>query len=171
MSTNAWIALGGNLGDVRSAFGQAVALLSSGGERVFARSSLYLTPPLGPPQPDYLNAALALNTERPARDLLSVLWRIEEGLGRQRTQHWGPRTLDLDLLFFGDRGERTAREDGLVLPHPEIERRPFVLIPMGEIAPDLRHPLLHHSIAELLTALPEAERRAVRRLDIGWPSR
>ncbi len=171
MAANAWVALGGNLGDVLATFDCAVSLLAAGGERVIAASSLYRTPPLGPPQPDYLNAVIALQTQRSARDLLGELRRVEEALGRQRSEHWGPRTLDLDLLFFGDGGAQVVSGPELTLPHPEIARRAFVLVPLAEIAPDLRHPLLGKTIAGLLAALPEADRLAPRRLDIGWPSR
>jgi 2-amino-4-hydroxy-6-hydroxymethyldihydropteridine diphosphokinase len=165
---NAWVALGGNLGDVRGAFGRAAALLLTQGEQIIDRSSLYSTAPLGPPQPDYLNAAISLHTTRDAGNLLSVLVGIEEVLGRQRTEHWGPRTLDLDLLFFGSRGETISRGGPLVLPHPEVERRAFVLAPLAEIAPDLRHPLLGRTIGELLASLPDDAVELVRRLDIGW---
>jgi 2-amino-4-hydroxy-6-hydroxymethyldihydropteridine diphosphokinase len=165
---NAWVALGGNLGDVRAAFGRAAALLVAQGEAIISRSSLYLTPPLGPPQPDYVNAVISLSTTRDARGLLSVLVDIEDQLGRQRTEHWGPRTLDLDLLFFGPRAETVWREGSLVLPHPEIERRAFVLAPLAEIAPDLRHPLLGRTVRELLSSLPDGDQKLVRRLDIGW---
>jgi 2-amino-4-hydroxy-6-hydroxymethyldihydropteridine diphosphokinase len=165
---NAWVALGGNLGDVRAAFGRAATLLIAGGEAIVSRSSLYSTPPLGPPQPDYLNAAISVRTTRDARGLLTVLVDIEDRLGRQRTEHWGPRTLDLDLLFFGQVGETILREGSLVLPHPEIERRAFVLTPLAEIAPDLRHPVLGRTIRELLASLPDGDRQLVRRLDIGW---
>jgi 2-amino-4-hydroxy-6-hydroxymethyldihydropteridine diphosphokinase len=167
-TANAWIALGGNLGDVRAAFGRAVALLEAEGETTIARSALYQTPPLGPPQADYLNAAMALRTPREADELLQALIRVETQLGRQRSVHWGPRTLDLDLLFFGEHGEQVSTEGPLILPHPEIARRAFVLAPLAEIAPALRHPTLGLTVHELLNRLPETERRAARRLDIGW---
>jgi 2-amino-4-hydroxy-6-hydroxymethyldihydropteridine diphosphokinase len=171
MPANAWVALGGNLGDVRAAFDRALSRLAAGGERLIAASSIYRTPPLGPPQPDYLNAAIALRAQGTAMDLLGELRRVEEALGRQRSEHWGPRTLDLDLLFFGDAGEQVVSGPELTLPHPEVARRAFVLVPLAEIAPDLRHPVMGKTIAALLAAVPEADRLAPRRLDIGWPSR
>jgi 2-amino-4-hydroxy-6-hydroxymethyldihydropteridine diphosphokinase len=171
VTANAWIALGGNVGDVPEAFGRAAARLSEVGERVLARSSIYLTPPLGPPQPPYLNAALAVHTDRSAEQLLAELRGIEDELGRQRSEHWGPRTLDLDLLLFGERAEQVSSGPELVLPHPGLASRAFVLVPLAEIAAELRHPVLQRTVGELLVSLPAEDRAKVRRLDIGWPDR
>ncbi len=137
--TSAAVALGGNLGRPEEAFASALdALAADPDVTVRAVSSLWRSAAWGPvPQPDYLNAAALLDTARPARDLLRELQRLEAAAGRQRAERWGPRTLDLDLIFYGD---ETCAEDDLQIPHPRMEERSFVLEPLVEIAPDWRHP-------------------------------
>ena len=135
----AYIGLGSNLGDRAAYLRAAVRALAALPEVDFLRvSSMYLSPPVGPGrQNDYYNAAAACRTALPPRDLLDALMRIEDDHGRQRSVHWGPRTLDLDLLLYG---RQRVDAPGLQLPHPYLLEREFVLAPLAEIAPDLRHP-------------------------------
>ena len=161
----AYIALGSNLGDRTKTLAAATDRLGRLG-RVEACSSLYETEPVGfHDQPAFLNAVLALETELDPLSLLHSLLAIERELGRDRSQGVpnGPRILDLDLLLMG--GTVVATEE-LTLPHPALVRRRFVLAPLAEIAPQLRHPQRNQTIAELLAQLPdEGENRvsAVRR--------
>ena len=133
----AFIALGGNLGDVRATFAQAIAMLCDGVEvRLLARSSDYRTPPWGvTAQPAFINAVIAVATSLSPRELLSRLQACERALGRDRgrEQHWGPRPIDLDLLAYD---EVTLREPDLTLPHPRLFERAFVLVPLAELGPD-----------------------------------
>lgn len=118
-----------------------------------SRSSWYRTEPVGVQgQEWYLNGALAVETELTARDLLGRLLAVEKGMGRERKERWGPRTLDLDLLLFG---QEIIEEEGLIIPHPLMHLRRFVLVPLVEIAPDLLHPTLRMSVSRLLSELPE----------------
>lgn len=133
----ALIALGGNVGDVRSTFDRAVAMLCDGGQvRLLARSSDYLTPPWGvTDQPPFINAAIGVATTLPPRALLARALKVECTFGRDRAneRRWGPRTLDLDLLAYGD---VALNAPDLTLPHPRLFERAFVLLPLAEIAPE-----------------------------------
>jgi 2-amino-4-hydroxy-6-hydroxymethyldihydropteridine diphosphokinase len=150
----AYIALGSNLGDRAQTLSQAIAQLGGLG-RVVACSSLYETEPVGyQEQPAFLNAVVALETELGPLTLLRRLLAVEVAMGRDRSRGTpkGPRTLDLDLLLMGD---RVVAEDELTLPHPALAQRRFVLAPLAEIAPVLRHPVSGQTIAELLALLPD----------------
>jgi 2-amino-4-hydroxy-6-hydroxymethyldihydropteridine diphosphokinase len=162
----AYIALGSNLGDraeMLSAASDRVGRLG----RVTARSSLYETEPVGyHDQPAFLNAVLALETNLEPLPLLHALLAIEQELGRDHSKgvRNRPRTLDLDLLLMGD---TIVAGEELMLPHPALAQRRFVLAPLAEIVPQLRHPQSDQTMAELLAQLPdEGESRisAVRRL-------
>jgi 2-amino-4-hydroxy-6-hydroxymethyldihydropteridine diphosphokinase len=143
----AWIALGSNVGDRREHLRAAVEGLRRLGE-VTKVSSLYETEPVGfKEQGAFLNAVLCLQTQLPARGLLEDMLRIEAGRGRVRGERNGPRTLDLDLLFYDD---AVIEEAGLVVPHPRLHERRFVLAPLCEVAPRLRHPVLKRSVVGLL---------------------
>ena len=127
------IALGANIGNPKEQMDLAVALLRDATE-VTAVSSYYSTKPVGgPEQPDFLNAVCLLESELPALDLLSLLHGIEKSLGRERTEKWGPRTIDLDLIQYGS---LLSKADELELPHPRAHERRFVLEPWHEIEPD-----------------------------------
>ncbi len=133
----AFIALGGNVGDVRSTFDQAVALLCEDGTvRVTARSSDYRTPPWGvTEQPPFVNGVIAVATKLAPHDLLALAAECERKLGRDRARErrWGPRTIDLDLLNYDN---LVLIDRDLILPHPHLFERAFVLVPLAEIAPD-----------------------------------
>jgi len=116
-------------------------------------SALYETPPMGPPgQPWYLNAVCGGSTELEPQELLASLKKIERGMGRMPTVRWGPRPIDIDLLFYDD---LVLDSPELVIPHPGIPHRPFVLAPLADIAPHLIHPRLGAPIALLLDRLSD----------------
>jgi 2-amino-4-hydroxy-6-hydroxymethyldihydropteridine diphosphokinase len=151
--TTALVALGSNIGDrdrtLEWAAGRIRAACAAAGS--FKASHLYETPPWGGvPQADYLNAVVLFETAIEARPLLDLLLGIEREAGRERGERWGPRSLDLDLL---DLGGLVVDQPGLVLPHPGIAERPFVLVPLCELSPAWRHPLTGRTAAEMLRAL------------------
>lgn len=146
--TDAAIALGSNLGDSRTILAQALKQLHGRpGITVVRTSSLYKTDPVGPPQPDYLNACAILDTCLEPLELLHTLQQVEHSFGRVRDERWGPRTLDLDLLLFGD---RILTTDELELPHPRMRDRAFVLVPLAEIAGHWIDPVSQRAIADLV---------------------
>mgnify|MGYP006272632765 CR=1 FL=1 len=141
------IALGSNLGDCHATVNGALeALHRSPGIRVLARSSWYRSAPVGPPQPDYLNGCAVLAVGLQAEALLDQLQAIEHAFGRVRAERWGPRSLDLDLIFLDDQILDTPH---LQLPHPRLRERAFVLMPLAEIAPDWPDPITGLTVAEL----------------------
>jgi 2-amino-4-hydroxy-6-hydroxymethyldihydropteridine diphosphokinase len=133
----AFVALGGNVGDVRATIDRAIAMLCDGAiVRLVSRSSDYRTPPWGvTDQPPFINAAIAVATALPPRDLFARAVAVERALGRERSRErrWGPRTMDIDLLAYDD---LVLRDENLTLPHPRLFERAFVLAPLAEIAPD-----------------------------------
>jgi 2-amino-4-hydroxy-6-hydroxymethyldihydropteridine diphosphokinase len=144
------IALGANIGNPQEQMDLAVALLREAID-VKAVSSYYRTAPVGgPEQPDYLNAVCIAESELPAAELLALLHGIEKALGRERLVHWGPRTIDLDLIQYG---AILSYADELQLPHPRAHERRFVLEPWAEIEPDALL-LTHGKISDLLAQLP-----------------
>ena len=161
--TKALVAFGANLGNAVKQFDQVVALLQNEGT-VLRVSSHYRTEPAGGPndQPPYLNAAVSLNVEQTADEFLGALHRIEKELGRVRQAHWGARSVDLDLVLFGEetRTQPTAQSN-LLLPHPRMAWRRFVLAPAVEIEPDWKHPLLRRTIQQLEDRLGEFSRYGI----------
>jgi 2-amino-4-hydroxy-6-hydroxymethyldihydropteridine diphosphokinase len=155
------LGLGSNLGDREAALREALVRLEARGFRVTRRSSLWLTAPVGgPPQDPFLNAVAAGETALSPEELLAACLDTEREMGRVRTMRNGPRTIDLDILFYG--AERRSLP-GLVIPHPRLHERRFVLEPLFEIAPELAHPVLDLTVAELRR---RPDRSAVER----WPS-
>jgi len=134
MAVSAYLALGSNLGDRLETLQRAVELMDARlGIQVVRSSRVYETEPLGPPQPAYLNAVVEVLTDLEPRELLKETQAVEDELGRVRGERWGPRTIDVDVLTFD---ERTVDEPELVVPHPRMHERGFVLVPLGELDPD-----------------------------------
>lgn len=152
MRVEAVIALGGNLGAVKAHFSEARdALNTLPGSHVCASSLLYRSAAIGPAgQPDYLNAVLRLETSISPLSLLKHMQIIETNHGRVRTETWGARTLDLDLIGYGG---QTMQSVELILPHPHMHQRLFVLQPLCDIQPRWQHPQLGKTAAELLDDL------------------
>jgi 2-amino-4-hydroxy-6-hydroxymethyldihydropteridine diphosphokinase len=144
----AYVGLGANLGPKEVTLLRAVDLLAAeDGIEVLELSELRQTAPVGVvDQPEFLNGALAVETSLAPRELLDVLLRVERELGRVRDERWGPRTIDLDLLVYGD---ETVDEPGLRVPHPRLHERRFALEPLAELEPELEIPGLG-KVSELL---------------------
>jgi 2-amino-4-hydroxy-6-hydroxymethyldihydropteridine diphosphokinase len=156
LSVTAYMGLGSNV-DAEVNLRAAVALLRAQPQwRLTALSPVYRTPPWGPvPQDDFLNAVVALETALAPEALLDALLASEAARGRDRSAaavRWGPRTLDLDLLLHGD---TVLASERLTLPHPRLHERAFVLVPLCDLAPTLRHPVLGRSMGELLAELSQ----------------
>jgi 2-amino-4-hydroxy-6-hydroxymethyldihydropteridine diphosphokinase len=142
------IALGSNLGDSLIILEAAIqTLIETPAIKLLAKSSWYKTKPIGPPQPDYLNGCILLQVDIVADLLLEILLKIENKFGRIRKQKWGARTLDLDILLYGNQVINTPR---LQIPHPRMCDRAFVLVPLAEIAPDWVEPVSGFAIKELV---------------------
>jgi len=150
----AYLSLGSNQGDRRANLEAAIEHLRELGD-VIAVSSFYETEPVGAIRQEwFLNCALALETEQMPRQFLARVLGVEKAMGRRRTQSKGPRTIDIDIVLFGNSIVNTA---ALVIPHPAMQERRFVLAPLAEIAADARHPVLRRSVRELLDALPQGD--------------
>jgi 2-amino-4-hydroxy-6-hydroxymethyldihydropteridine diphosphokinase len=140
--TKAYLALGSNVGDRLATLQRAVDLLGAiVGVRVARSSRVFETAPVGPPQPDFLNAVVEVDTSLEPRELLNACLEIERELGRERLERWGPRTIDVDVLSFD---ALEVDEPELRIPHPRMHERAFVLVPLGELdadppLPDGRH--------------------------------
>jgi 2-amino-4-hydroxy-6-hydroxymethyldihydropteridine diphosphokinase len=152
------IGLGANLADRVTALKSAVLALGAHG-RVRSVSHLYESAAVGPPQPDYLNAAVLLESGLAPKQLLQELLLIERAHGRERRERWGPRTLDLDLLHSPD---LVVSDPDLTLPHPELTKRAFALAPLVDVAPEARDPHSGQSYSDLLVAVGD---QGVRRIE------
>ncbi len=164
--SRAFLGFGGNIGNPVVLFRQARQQLASHAQiRIVAGSPLYRTPAVGGPsgQPDYVNAVLAIETSLSELALLKFCQQLEHDGGRQRSVRWGPRTLDIDLLLYADLVWSSAI---LTLPHPRLHQRHFVLLPLCDLAPDLRHPVSDQNMAQILAVLGPAE--GISKLNQTW---
>ena len=149
--SRSYIGIGSNLGNRHENCVHAIELLEERGVTVQKRSALYETEPWGvTDQPRFINMVVQIETTLEPEELLKLLKGIEQEIGRQDSFRWGPRLIDLDILFFND---LVLEEENLKIPHPFLHEREFVLRPLNEIAPDVIHPLFHKSIDELTRRL------------------
>ncbi len=154
-----YLSLGSNVGDRAANLDAAIARLGALGE-VVAVSSFYETEPVEvEAHPWFLNCAVKLDTEKMPKQLLAAILDLEQKMGRRRSQKKTPRAIDIDILLFGS---SIVEAKGLTIPHPALHQRRFVLEPLAEIAPDLRHPVFKRAIRVLRDALPPGQ--AVRRI-------
>jgi 2-amino-4-hydroxy-6-hydroxymethyldihydropteridine diphosphokinase len=155
-----YLSLGSNLGDRAAHIEKALTRLGEEGVRIVRRSSFYQTEPVEfQAQGWFLNIAVEAETELMPRQLLRVIGNIEREMGRKRIVRAGPRTIDIDILLYGANAVNAAE---LEIPHPRMTERRFVLVPMAEIAPALRHPVLRLTMVELLAAT--SDRSQVKRI-------
>ncbi len=151
-----FIGVGSNLEGPLERCQEAVRRLAEAeGVTVARYSPWYRTDPVGPPdQPDYVNGVVQIETALDPLETLRLLRTIEDQMGRRRGPHWSPRVIDLDLLLYGD---VVLKTEVLTLPHPELHHRRFVLVPLLDLSPQGRHPLLERGFRDLLEALPEGQ--------------
>jgi 2-amino-4-hydroxy-6-hydroxymethyldihydropteridine diphosphokinase len=175
MPNRAFIGIGSNLGDRAAHYREAIQRLAALPEtRIVRQSSIYETEQVGEIKGPFLNGVIEVETEMPADALMRRMLAIERAMGRRRSAHkrparrkYQPRVIDLDLLFFN---KEVANTRALVLPHPRLHERRFVLAPMAELAPALIHPKLNVSISDLLAGLKSPHRVTLARADLLRPA-
>lgn len=151
--TEAYLLLGSNQGDRAANIVKAVLKINRSVGEVVRQSALYQTAAWGnEEQPDFYNQAILVHTGLSPMDLLLILKHIEKETGRLPAEKWGPRVIDIDILFYGN---ETMEEPDLVIPHPFMEKRRFTLMPLSEIAPEWIHPVSHKSVEQLLEECPD----------------
>lgn len=145
---HAYLLTGGNIGNTRETLGQANILINKLIGSIERASSLYRTAAWGQTnQDDFLNQVLIVRTTLEAGTLMEQILEIEHSLGRVREKKYGPRKIDIDILFYN---EQVINSEHLIIPHPQLQNRRFVLEPLNEIAPDFVHPVLHKTVHQLL---------------------
>ncbi len=161
MAHSAYIALGTNLGERRANLRRAIEMMGPG-VRVLRKSPVYETTPWGVlDQPDFLNQVVAVETDLAPHRLLMELKRIEAEMGREQTVRYGPRIIDLDILFYND---EVIDLPSLTIPHPYLHERAFVLAPLNDLIPERAHPLLGKTVRQMLA---EVGMEGVKRVDAG----
>lgn len=151
---NAFLLIGGNMGDVRTNLDHAIRSISKTCGQVIAISSIYQTAAWGKTdQPDFLNQAVQIHTTLDPIELLHEVLQIERDMGRERVEKYGPRSIDIDIIFY-EQCILDLRE--LTIPHPQVANRRFALTPLAEIAPTYIHPVLGKTIQALLTSCPDS---------------
>jgi 2-amino-4-hydroxy-6-hydroxymethyldihydropteridine diphosphokinase len=149
----AFVGLGSNLGKRKKNIDNSIRLLAQKrGVELIERASYYETEPVGPVQPWFINTAIRIETDSSPKEILATCKEIEKRIGRVDSLKWGPRLVDLDLLLVN---ECVIKENNLILPHPQMENRRFVLLPLLELDPDLVHPNLNVPLQELLPQTDE----------------
>jgi len=163
-----YIALGSNLGDRLANIRKAIELMKEEGIEIINESPIYETEPVGHKEQGwFLNSVVKGRTELSPGRLWEALEKIEKSIGREREIKWGPRIIDLDILFYGN---KILNDKQLQIPHSELHKRSFVLIPLEEIAPELVHPVLKKTISELLRDLKDnSQVKLLERFDSSGP--
>jgi 2-amino-4-hydroxy-6-hydroxymethyldihydropteridine diphosphokinase len=144
----AFLLIGGNIGDRLSNLEKACVEIENSAGKIIRQSQVYETAAWGiTEQPAFLNQVLLIETNKSATILLTILLQIEKNSGRIRTVKFGPRLIDIDILFFNN---EVISIENLIIPHPELHKRRFALVPLHEIAPEFEHPVLHKTVSEML---------------------